>query len=202
MVGKVAQYSSTNPELLAAAVFDVAAESGLEAASVRTVAAAAGVSIGAVQHHFATKDQLLAFAFDELVRRVRERLSALDLTGPLPARLAAVLRQLLPLDDEREREARVMLAFAARASTTAALGATQRATLTTVREELSAVLRGGGIDRPDLRATLLMAVVDGLALDAMSAPGLYSPAELVAALDEQIALVLGDQADSATCSSR
>ncbi|WP_446222688.1 hypothetical protein ACTWPB_23350 [Nocardia sp. IBHARD005] len=49
-----------------------------------------------------------------------------------------------------------------------------------------------------------MAVVDGLALEAMSAPGLYSPAELVGALDEQIALVVGaaDQADSATCSSR
>lgn len=186
-----AQYSSTSPHLLARAVFEVAADRGLDAASVRTVAAAAGVSIGAVQHHFATKDHLFAFAFDELVRRVRERLASVDLDVPLPDRLAAVLGQLLPLDEERAREGRVMLAFAVRASTAAALRTIQRDTLAGIRDELTQVLRAAEVANPQVRASLLLAVVDGLTLDALSAPDLHSAAELTAVLDEQIALVLG-----------
>jgi AcrR family transcriptional regulator len=188
----VRQYASTSPERLAEAVFDVAASRGLDAASVREVAAAAGVSIGAVQHHFATKEQMLAFAFTGLVQRVRDRVAALDTAAPLAERLAGFLRQLLPLDAERDREARVMTAFAVRASTSAALGAIQRDTLAEIRTELSAALRAASVPRPQTRATLLIAVVDGLALDMQSSAGLYSPADVTAALDEQIALVLGD----------
>ena len=40
-------------------LLDVVAEGGLEAATIRTVAAAAGVSIGTVQHYFKTKDDML-----------------------------------------------------------------------------------------------------------------------------------------------
>lgn len=186
----VRRYASTSPEQLAEAVFEVAASRGLDAVSVREVAAAAGVSIGAVQHHFATKEQMLAFAFAGLVQRVRDRVAALDAAAPLAERLAGVLRQLLPLDAEREREARVMTAFAVRASASATLGAIQRDTLAEIRNELSAVLRAASVPRPQTRATLLIAVVDGLALDMLSSAGLYSPADVTAALDEQIALVL------------
>jgi len=98
---------------LTEAVMAIVAEHGLDRVSVREVAAAADVSIGTVQHYFPTKERLLAAAYTEAVRRIRDRLDALRL-GPDPrANLARVLRQLLPLDERRRTETRVYVAFAA-----------------------------------------------------------------------------------------
>lgn len=190
MVVDVRRYGSTSPELLTDAVFDIAGSRGLEAASIREVAQAAGVSIGAVQHHFTTKDELYSFAFAQLVDRVRGRLAGVAPEAPLEDRLICALRQLLPLDDEREREARVMLAFAARAATNDSLAEIQRRTLAEIREELGAQLAAGGIASPEVHATILLAVVDGLTLDALSARGQYSRAELVQALTTQVRMLL------------
>ena len=44
---------------------------GFEGVSVRKVAARAGVSIGAVQHHFPTKDAMLAAAMERASAAVR-----------------------------------------------------------------------------------------------------------------------------------
>lgn len=185
------RYASTSPEELADTVFGIAASKGLEAATIREVATAAGVSIGAVQHHFPTKDDLYAFAFDRLVRRVRERIARIDPHAPLPERLIAVLSQLLPLDEEREREGRVMLSFAARAATSPTLAEIQRATLAQIRRELAAQLTANGIPAPAVSAALLLAVVDGLTLDTLSSMGLDQPADLVAVLSAQVRLTLG-----------
>ncbi|MGF6887678.1 AcrR family transcriptional regulator [Nocardia sp. GAS34] len=193
MVVDVRKYGSTSPELLTDAVFDIAGSRGLEAASIREVAQAAGVSIGAVQHHFTTKDELYTFAFAQLVDRVRGRLAGVDPNAPLEDRLSCALRQLLPLDDEREREARVMLAFAARAATNDSLAEIQRRTLAEIRAELGAQLAAGGIDFPEVHATILLALVDGLTLDALSARGQYSRADLVRALTTQVRMVLAEQ---------
>src|SRR4028119_311297 len=55
-------------------VLDLLVAEGYEGISIRRVATAAGVSIGAVQHHFATKDALLAAAMDRVSQQFRERL--------------------------------------------------------------------------------------------------------------------------------
>ena len=87
------RYSSTSPERLAAALFDVAAESGLEGASVREVAKRAGVSIGAVQHHFSTKDEMFAFALRTLVDKLLARLSEVERGGDPARALFAAMTQ-------------------------------------------------------------------------------------------------------------
>ena len=53
---------------LSAVLLEVVAEGGLEAASIRAIAARAGVAIGTVQHYFPTKDAMLRHAY----RRVGE----------------------------------------------------------------------------------------------------------------------------------
>ncbi|KAA0024544.1 TetR/AcrR family transcriptional regulator [Antrihabitans cavernicola] len=186
------KYSSTSREQLAESLFDIAATRGLDAASVREVATGAGVSIGAVQHHFATKDDMFLFAFTHVVDRVRARIDTGNSTGTLTDRLTDALSQLLPLDDERDREARVMTAFAVRAANSDTLGSVQRDTLAAIRAELTDILRAARIAKPELRATLLLAIVDGLTLDALSSSGLYDAAQLTDALTEQIRLVIGN----------
>ena len=154
-------------EQLAEAVFWIVAENGLEAATVREVAARAGVSIGAVQHHFPTKDAMLAAAFRHIVHRTRQRLGALARNGVATDDLAAILWELLPLDESRRAEARVHVAFAARAGTSRALQEIQRPMLLEIRSEIAERLGEGG----EVQAALLLALVDGLALHEVSAPG-------------------------------
>ncbi|QYB01515.1 TetR/AcrR family transcriptional regulator [Rhodococcus sp. USK10] len=184
------RYSSTSPEHLAAALFDVAAESGLEGASVREVAKRAGVSIGAVQHHFSTKDEMFAFALRTLVDKLLTRLAEIDRDGDPAQDLFAAMSQLLPLDESRSREAHVRAAFAVRAATSPSLAEIRRTTLFTIRTGLSAVLIGIGTPEAETRAALLLATVDGLALEAIGSPDLYPSEYLEHALEVQIGMIL------------
>src|SRR5215472_6507627 len=168
-------------------LLSITATRGLDQVSVREVAAAAGVSIGTVQHYFATKDEMLVFAFREVVERTRTRLAGIDAgTGPRPA-LGAALRELLPLDQARLAECRVYLAFAARAATSPALAAVQRETLSAIYADLEQALTAAAARHPGpapdtvVEARLLLAVVDGLVFDAVSAPGTLTPADMEAA---------------------
>jgi AcrR family transcriptional regulator len=178
-------------------LLSITASRGLDQVSVREVASAAGVSIGTVQHYFATKDEMLVFAFRQVVERTRARIAGLDASsGPRQA-LGAALRELLPLDQPRLAECRVYLAFAARAATSPALAAVQKETLCAIYADLEQALhaaattqnREAGLDTA-LEARLLLAVADGLMLDAVSAPGTLTPAELEAALDAHLDRIL------------
>lgn len=85
-----------------------------------------------------------------------------------------------------------MAAFAVRAATSPPLGAIRHATLFTMRTGLSAVLIRMGTPEPETRATLLLAAVNGLALDAIASPALYPPEFLTHSLHTQIQLALAD----------
>lgn len=189
-MGETRQHRRTQ---LTDVLLGITAARGLDQVSVREVASAAGVSIGTVQHYFATKDEMLVFAFRQVVERTRARLGGIDArSGPRRA-LGAALRELLPLDQARLAECRVYLAFAARAATAPALAAVQKETLSAIQAELEQALsaaiaarnRGPALDTV-LEARLLLAVVDGLMFDAVSAPGTLTPAELETALDTHL----------------
>ncbi|MGH9230615.1 MAG: TetR/AcrR family transcriptional regulator [Acidimicrobiales bacterium] len=171
---------------LAEVLVGIVAERGLDAVSVREVAAGLGVSIGAVQHYFSTKAEMLTFAFTHSVERTRHRVATLELAGDPATDTATVLRQLLPLDDTRRTDCTVNLAFAALAATTPALQAIQADLLRDMRDELAAVL-GPGLE---VHAAMLLATVDGLALHEVSAPGTLDPEAMNAALDAAIVAAL------------
>jgi AcrR family transcriptional regulator len=178
-------------------LLSITATRGLDQVSVREVAAAAGVSIGTVQHYFATKDEMLVFAFRQVADRTRARVAGIDpAAGPRQA-LGTALRELLPLDEPRLAECRVYLAFAARAATSVPLAAVQRETLAAIYADLeqalstaAATLTAGRQIDVALEARLLLAVVDGLMLDAVSAPGTLTPARLEDALEAYLDRVL------------
>ncbi|AUM19531.1 TetR family transcriptional regulator [Rhodococcus ruber Chol-4] len=188
-------YATTSPTRLAAALLEVAARIGLDGASVREVASHAGVSIGAVQHHFPTKDEMLAYSFRSLAERVLTRLSTVDPDIDPARTLFAALSQLLPLDEQRTAEAHVMAAFTVRAATSPSLSTIRHTTLFTMRTAVSAVLIRMGTAEAETRAALLLAAVNGLALDAIASPELYPPEYLTHALHTQIQLSL-DGADA------
>ncbi len=69
----------------------VVAEQGADALRLRDVATASGVSIGALQHYFDSRDRLVREAFDQHARYVVETIEKADDPGAEPwLRLAAV----------------------------------------------------------------------------------------------------------------
>lgn len=170
------------------AVLAVAAEQGLAAATIRNVAAHVGVSIGAVQHHFPTKDALYIAAFTTLVERVAERIDAIDHDSD--SALEDVLVELLPVDDRRRAEARVMIEFSALATSSPDLAAIQERTLGRIQAGLRNALSARGVDAPDAHAIALLAMVDGLALHSSSTAGAYPQHQLDSVLRLQLELIL------------
>lgn len=160
-------------------VLRIVAERGLDSVSIREVAAASGVSIGTVQHHFPTKDAMLAAAFQEVVRRIRARVDRIVLGPDLRTNLARVLGEVLPLSPGRAAEARVYLAFSARAATAPELARIQRGVLEGFHRGLTeAFASAWGDGAPPARcraaARAVIALTDGLSLHAVSA-GTWSP---------------------------
>jgi AcrR family transcriptional regulator len=190
---KVVDHEARRREI-AAALWRVAAREGLEAASLASVAAEAGVSKGRVQHYFASRDELLGFAATALRERLGARV-AVRVAGaggdPL-AVVRALLAGLLPLDDEARADALVGSAFLVRA-----VGdPVARERLRAGEEEILAALADGlarardagavaaGVD-PGTAAEVLHALAGGLA-DSLLVER-HTPDSALAVLDRHLA---------------
>lgn len=140
-------------------VLTVLAEQGVGALSIRSVAAAAGVSPAQVQYYYRTKSQLVRAGFDH----AGEQFLA-DVAAAQPSRLMDLLEQWLPLDDRRERRARVWLAYAAVSAVDAELAAASA--------KLDQELRGWFVDQglSDHAASQLLALVDGVTIQCLVLP--------------------------------
>ncbi|MCA1670722.1 MAG: TetR family transcriptional regulator C-terminal domain-containing protein [Actinobacteria bacterium] len=178
---------------IADAVCRVAARQGLEGASLRHVAAEAGVSMGQVQHYFTTKDEMLLFAFHTLSARVERRLQATVQALAQPPSTRALLRALLvamvATDAEGRFEAPLWVAFLARAVVEPDLAAPLRvgALVDFATDQLRAAQEAGEIPRsldPELEATSLFALADGLMLRILLDPD--HAATALAAVDYQL----------------
>lgn len=153
---------------LLACVLDLLVADGYEGISIRRVAAAAGVSIGAVQHHFPTKDALLAAAMDRVSRQFQERLDRRIAPGAGPAEvLRAVADELVSTGEERRPASVIWLVRMARAAVHEPTAEVHRREWQQVEDLLAQLIAAV---RPDLaeqavrdEATVLLALLDGLA---------------------------------------
>jgi AcrR family transcriptional regulator len=102
-------------ELLEAALV-VFSERGYHDASLDDVAAAAGVTKGAIYHYFDTKAELLLHAIEHHQSRGYEQLetSLPDSSAPATVRVRALLRKAFTSNDDANRAILVMLQAAAR----------------------------------------------------------------------------------------
>jgi AcrR family transcriptional regulator len=153
---------------VAAAVRRVVSADGLEAVTVRRVAAETGMSTSVVSHYFAGKDDLVRLAFRLVLDRGRARAEAHARAGA--GRVRALLTTGLPLDAERRTEARIWFSFLGLALTRPELAADQRSAYRAWRAAVAEALRDAGLpaDRDaDAEAAALIALVDGLAVQAV-----------------------------------
>ena len=171
--------------LIADALMRVAAEQGLEAVSLRHVAAAAGVSAGLVQHYFRTKDEMMAFALavvrDRNQVRVTEAVGRLGADPPPRLLLRTLIAALLPLDDESRADGRVALAFLAYTAVRPAAARELRDDTAQLVGFLAGLLPG-----PDAAADAagLLALMEGLGVYLLG--GQYTGEQALGALDAHL----------------
>ncbi|MEU7773487.1 TetR family transcriptional regulator C-terminal domain-containing protein [Micromonospora taraxaci] len=176
--------------LIADALMRVAADQGLEAVSLRHVAAAAGVSAGLVQHYFRTKDEMMAFALS-VVRersqvRVTEAVARLGENPPPRLLLQTLLAALLPLDEHTRDDGRVALAFLAYTAVRPAAATGLREGTRQLTEFVAGVLPAG---RGDAAAAGLLALMEGLGVYLLG--GQYTAEQALGALDAHLDLLFG-----------
>ncbi len=153
---------------LADATARLIARGGLGAATMRDVAAEAGLTTGSVTHYFADKRELLLFTLNASLQRRRGRRQSSAVVSPAAA-LHASLEGALPLDDDRYRHWMVTIAFCALAAGDAELAAVQRRAYREFRETVTEQLVQCGFAEKRARreAEWLIAVVDGVAVQAL-----------------------------------
>lgn len=162
--------SENKSEAFASAALTLIAESGIQAVSVRSVAAAAGWSAGALQKTFATKEALLKAAVELMVSRVEQRMDAVPFSGDVVEYLATLVKETLPLDPVRRDEAIVWNAFAAEAAHTPWIAEILIQQDEAVLNQLADVLRSMGNALPEETAAGIIAVSDGFALRMLYDP--------------------------------
>ena len=178
MAGKLAtrtqaeRRAATRAELLAAAEQRIA-ERGFSDASLADIAGAAGVSKGAIYHHFQSKDELLLALLEQ---RFEERIAAVARIAVAPgAEATQRLVDEIPVD---RRWTLLFLEFVIRAAREDRFRVELRGRLDRLREHsargIEAFLEREGIE-PDLGAEELALAVaalgNGLAIEALIDPG-------------------------------
>ncbi|HTZ92269.1 MAG TPA: TetR/AcrR family transcriptional regulator [Streptosporangiaceae bacterium] len=176
---------------IAAAVVRLVTTRGIEAASLRTVASEAGVSMGAVQHYFTTKDEMLRFALaygNTLLGERATRLMAEQKPASPRETFRLFFTLLIPLDEDSRAGARLWAGLISRGCVdepTQQLAAAAYAGLTDfVVRQLSDVLPGSDAGPA---ARHLVSVIDGLRWPVLF--GAYTDQQAMDVLDAQLDLI-------------
>ncbi|GLY68981.1 TetR/AcrR family transcriptional regulator [Amycolatopsis taiwanensis] len=179
---------------IATALWRVAEARGLDKVSLREVATEAGISLGRLQHYFASREEMLLFAMEFISRKNVERVAArmMTLGDPPPrARLKAIVMEMLPVDDKAETGSLMNLSFqleAARNPTLRDHATQQVIALRSVLEgAIALAMQSGDIESgrdPRTEAALLIALADGLRSGFHL--GVHSAAQTVALMESHL----------------
>lgn len=178
---------------ITAALLRLAARDGLDAVSLRHVAAEAGVTAGMVQHYFGSKDAMMTEAMRTTTARYEARIAAgVARLGDAPApraMIGVILHSFLPTDDEEAADGRVALSFQSYAATRADAAASLNEGNLLLRGHLAQLIAATGSDDPDTTAIALLATAEGLAVHVLGSA--LPVADARAALDRALAAQLG-----------
>ncbi len=176
---------------IAEATWKVIVEEGIEQATVRKIAQASGLSVGALRHYFSTQSELLRFSMELVTERVYERAIARKWTegqDPLEFLTEAVF-EVLPINEERKIEMEVWLAFSAKVLVDSTLQELSNKVYKEMHEGLKNVVNSlqllnvakDGLDL-ELETNRLHALVDGMAMHHLLNPEEFPHDQMVQTL--------------------
>jgi AcrR family transcriptional regulator len=175
-------------------VAQIISRDGLDAVTIREVAAAAGYSTTIVTHYFANKKDLLLHTYQAAAARAQARVD--KVLGDNEADLQGYLEALLPLDMDSLRDWRVYFAFWQVASIDIDFAKEQRRRMSQVRKILAAIItaqyrtvRPLQDAKPELIAKRLLTLLLGVAVQAIFDPKGWSATRQRRFLAEEIGML-------------
>ncbi|MCW1823734.1 MULTISPECIES: TetR/AcrR family transcriptional regulator [Mycolicibacterium] len=187
----VTNSASTRQGEVVDAAIRVIARDGLAAASLRSIAREIGYTTGVVMHYFKDKRELLVAAAQAVFDPFDPLLADVTSDGFDGLRRLCVLP--LPTTPANEALWRIYAQALASAETEPAFAATVRSRYGTIRERVRTLLADGqheGYLRNDFdpaaQCDILCALIDGLALHAISEPGRFPPGRLEALVTQEL----------------
>jgi AcrR family transcriptional regulator len=187
---KIVDHDARREEIIKA-VWSLISSRGFQSVTMRELATEAGYANGALTRYFPDKDAVLRAAFRRAYDATNERATAAigDRGGLAALRLLCL--EIMPLDEERLREARVVIGFWDHAAGDADLVAFFDSTVVEWRDQVRTYLRQaratGEISdgRPDeVVIDTLIALLMGLQINALFMPKDTTPARQHAILDD------------------
>lgn len=179
---------------IADAVLALIERGGVAEASLRNVAAEAGLNVGSVRHYVDGHEGMLLLALQEMDARVERRITRRaeqfheGITQQERTDLViGLFEELLPLDDERRREVAAWLAFTEHSRVTPALQPAARGLIDAGRELARFVFTSAGAPDVDLAAESMAALVDGLTIALLHDPGRLTESQIRTLLAAQLA---------------
>lgn len=181
---KIVDHEQRRAEIVSA-TWRLIARKGIGATTMRQIATEAGFANGALRHYFANKDDLLFRAYRHVFDATNERFAsnANGLTGL--AALDALCAEIMPLDEERRLEARIVIPFFEHAINDPAYATLLQDTMdewvTQFTTHLTQAVQDGDL-RTDLDATTtaeaLLALLQGMQITAVLIPEHAAPSQL------------------------
>lgn len=182
--------------LIASALWTLARTKGLGRASLRDVAAEAGMSLGQLQHYFPTREALVDYAVELVSGQTKSRVQgALAALGARPHPrdvLRVLLVEMFPVDAVGSQVNSARLLDALQADQ---VRGRVREEMLVVHTEVEKVLRGSvaaGLARSDLDVPVEAARVVALTgLSPLLEIGVYTREQVVAAIDRHLDELFG-----------
>jgi AcrR family transcriptional regulator len=191
---KIVDHDARRREIIDA-VWSLISARGFQSVTMRELAAEAGYANGALVRYFPDKDAVLRAAFKRAFDATNERAEAVIGDRGGLAAMQALILEIMPLDEVRLREARVVIGFWDHAAGDPDLIAFYGSTMDEWREQIRMYLRqaraageipSGG--RPDeLVIDSLVAMLMGLQITALFLPHDTTPERQLALLADFMA---------------
>lgn len=172
-------------KLIAEAAWNIIKKEGMEKASIRRVAAEAGMSAGALRHYFSTQDEMLLFIMDYFLGVGKKRTEHKEWSADPLETVTEVLLELVPIDEEKKIETTVWWMFAIRSLTNDKLKEKKDEMTDGIYELAKSMIQllvsQGAVPETvdaELESIRLSAFLEGVSVHALLRPDVFTPEKI------------------------
>jgi AcrR family transcriptional regulator len=176
---------------IAQAIVAVISQEGLEAATIRRIAAELGGPTKIVTHYFADKQEMLVWAYRSLSEQGQQYVRELVVRDPTD--IVGALMAMTAIDERQKLLWRVYIAFWDRAARDPLFAELQRAEIGAALQVICGILRARNGDRADLQSISqrLNALVQGISVLALAEKDQWSVERTRRVIADEVDLLLG-----------
>ena len=176
---------------IAEVTVDVIAREGLEAATIRRIAAELGGPTKIITHYFADKQELLVWAYRSLAEQSERYLT--EVIARDPTDIVSALMAMTAVDESQTLLWRVYIAFWDRAARDPFFAELQRTQINLALKRIAEIIRARNGEREDVESVSqrLNALVQGISLLALADKERWSPERVRGTLADEVEVVLG-----------